>query len=66
MKYKNLTRKELSQLTGVKPYLIAYYTSLGRLPLIHESLGAGDYNVYHPESINILLEFVDAKSKSRQ
>jgi|APSaa5957512576_1039674.scaffolds.fasta_scaffold122510_2 hypothetical protein len=66
MKQKHLTRKELSQLTDVKPYVVAYYTSLGRLPLIHESLGAGDYNVYHPESINILLEFVDTKSKSRE
>lgn len=57
-----LTRKLLSKHTGAKPYQIYYLTTIGKLPLIHEATGRGDTNVYHPDAISILTNWLKDRS----
>ena len=61
MQKKALTRKQICKLTGVKPHVVAYYTNLGRIPLIHESNGAGDYHVFHPKAVHIFRQYAEKK-----
>ena len=59
---QRLTRKYLAKRTGAQPYQIYYLTTIGELPLIHEATGRGDANVYHPDAIDILKNWLKDKS----
>jgi len=53
-----LTRKELSKLTGAKPYQIYYLTTVGKLPLVHTASGRGDSHIYDQKAIVILNNWI--------
>lgn len=53
---KGLTRKELVKATGIPPYLIAYYTQCGYLPVIKQSTGPGNPIIYHPNAVRVVQE----------
>ena len=59
---KRLTRKTLTKLTGAKPYQVYYLTTIGKLPLLHEANERGDANVYHPDAIAILKNWLMDRS----
>lgn len=52
------TRKQLVQATGAMPYQISYLTSIGRLPLIRTADGPGYPNLYHPDAVAILHNYL--------
>ena len=53
MKSNNLTLSKLVKLTGAKPYQVKYLHSLGKLPVVRGSQGAGIPILYHPDAIEI-------------
>ena len=53
---KQLTKRELVKATGCPPYLIAYYSQCGYLPLIKKSTGPGHPNIYHADAIAIVRQ----------
>jgi hypothetical protein len=53
-----LTRKQLCQETGARSYQISYLTDNNRLPLIRPSRGHGYPNLYHPDAVEILKEYL--------
>ncbi len=55
-KERTLTRKDLVEATGCPPYLIAYYSQCGYLPIIRPSSGAGRPIIYHQDAISVILE----------
>jgi hypothetical protein len=55
---KVLTRKNLMAETGAKPFIIQYLTETKRLPLIRAADGAGSVNLYAPEAIQILKDWI--------
>ncbi len=55
-KERTLARKDLVEATGCPPYLIAYYTQCGYLPIIRPSSGAGRPIIYHPDAISVVRE----------
>ena len=48
---EGLTRKEIVKSTGCPPYLVAYYSACGYLPIIKQSSGPGNPVLYHPDAI---------------
>ena len=62
-KLKGLTQKELRAETGAKHYLISYLTVTKRLPLLHTAKGKGDNNIYHPDAIKIIKEWLKLNMK---
>ena len=53
---KSLTQKDLSKITGCRPYLIRYYFECGYLPVERESTGPGDPVLYHPDAVEVIRE----------
>lgn len=58
-----LTRKTLIKETGATINQIAYLRDMGRLPIKHNTTGAGRPIVYEPEAIEVVLEHLN-KSKT--
>lgn len=58
MKTQKLTRSELARLTGAKPYQIAYLHSLGRLPTVRNSRGAGIPILWDFKAINVIKVYL--------
>ena len=58
MKNKNLTLSQLVKFTGAKPYQVKYLHSLGKLPTIRGSQGAGIPILYLPDSIQIVKDHI--------
>ena len=58
MSTNQLTRKDLIKETGAKHYVISYLTITGKLPLLHDAKGKGDVNIYHPNALNILRDWM--------
>ncbi len=56
-----LTRKELVKATGVPHYTIAYLTQLDRLPLVYKAVKKGDTNLYHPNAIRIVKDWLSRR-----
>ena len=58
---KGLTRKELVADTNCPPYLVAYYTQCGYLPILKASIGPGDPVLYDPSAVEVIrLRVVEA------
>lgn len=53
-----VTRKQIVEKTGCPVYTYAYLRDLGRLPLIRSSPGRGSANLYHPDSIQVVVEYL--------
>jgi len=60
---EQLTKKQLMEMTGAKPYTVAYLTQTGRLRLLHAAKGKGDVNLYHPDSIQQLKTYLNRNSE---
>ncbi len=60
-----LTRKRLMHATGAMPFLISYLTETGRLPLLRPASGHGYPNIYHPDAIQILKEYLERRNPSK-
>ena len=58
MAKNNLTLSKLVKLTGAKPYQVKYLHSLGKLPTIRGSQGAGIPILYLPDSIQIVKDHI--------
>ncbi len=59
----NITRKILLQETPAPYWVITHLTLTGRLPLIRKAEGHGSANIYHPDCINILKEYMRKKAE---
>lgn len=55
-KINPLTKRDLVEATGCPPYLIAYYTQCGYLPLIKRSSGPGHPNIFDPRAIEVITK----------
>lgn len=51
---KQLTKKQLVELTGAPPYTIDYLYRCNRLPIIKKSSGSGYPVIFHPDCIEIV------------
>ena len=58
-----MTMKELQNATEAPKYIINYLKENGRLPIVKESKGRGYATLYHPDSIEIVLNHLN---KSRE
>ncbi len=63
---KPLQRKDLLEIPGAVPHLITYHTLIGRLPLSHKATGKGDVNLYAPEAIQILKDWISRRGNDEQ
>ena len=59
---KTMTIKQLQDATGVPRYIINYLRDNRRLPIVKESPRRGIPTLFHPDSINVILDHV-ARSK---
>ena len=53
-----LTRKTLIKETGATINQIAYLRDMGRLPIKHQTTGAGRPIIYKPEAIQVVLDHI--------
>lgn len=53
---KNLviTRKVLCRLTGATVNQVAYLKDMNKLPVLRETTGPGDANIYAPEAVEVV------------
>jgi hypothetical protein len=58
---KQIQRKDLMEATGALPYTITYLTLTNRLPLLHRAIGRGDVNLYAPEAIQIIKNWISRR-----
>ncbi len=61
----SLTRKQLMQATGAMPYTVAYLTETGRLPLIRPARGHGHPNLYHPDAVQAVRDYLAQRNPSQ-
>jgi len=61
-KKNNITRKILMQETPAPYWVITHLTLSGRLPLLRKAEGQGSVNIYHPDCIDILREYMQKKA----
>jgi len=53
-----ITRKELVKATGAPFYIISYLRDLGRLPIVKESSGRGNPNLYDPAAVDVVRDYL--------
>lgn len=58
MNTQNLTLSRLVKLTGAKPYQVKYLHSLGKLPVVRDSQGAGIPIIWDSEAVAILRNYI--------
>ncbi|MBC8255966.1 MAG: hypothetical protein H8E85_01490 [Candidatus Marinimicrobia bacterium] len=56
---KGLTRNELVAKTGCPYYTITYLMMTGKLPISKNSKGRGISTIYHPDSIQIIKDYLN-------
>jgi len=66
MTQSQLTRKDLIRETGAKPFIIQYLTEINQLPRVHVANGRGDVNLYAPEAIQILKDWISRRGDYQQ
>jgi hypothetical protein len=59
-----IQRKDLIDATGAFPHIITYLTLTKRLPLLHKATGKGDVNIYSPEAVEILKDYMEKRKVS--
>ncbi len=60
---KQLTKRELVKATGCPPYLIAYYSQCGYLPILRPSTGSGNPILYGPSAIDVIRERMERNQR---
>lgn len=63
MAEKNLTKKDLRELTGCAAYVIDYLYNCNRLPVVEKSPGRGYPTLYAPEAIDIVKAHIAKQSR---
>ena len=53
---EGLTRKEIVKATHCPPYLIAYYSACGYLPVLRPSTGPGVPVIFHQSAVEVVKE----------
>lgn len=55
-KSHGLTRKDIVAATNCPPYLVAYYSQCGYLPILRPSTGSGNPILYDPRATDVIRE----------
>ena len=56
-----LTRKQIIELTGVSYYTLTHLRLTNQLPIIKHPRGSGDKTLYHPDSVEIIQDYLESR-----